>query len=393
MGRPRVASTRRTSSARRILFVTGSRGEWGYIRPILQIIKRRKALASQLVVTNMHLLPEFGTTAHEIKKDGWPIDQEIYMALDGYTGVTMAKSLGVFLLSITDTLHRLRPDLIVVAGDRGEQFMTAFAGAHMNIPVAHIQAGEVSGNIDSLTRQAIARFVHLHFASNKDAANRLRQSGEQVFRIFTVGAPQLDELLQADGAAVNRVVQQFRLDRNKPILLVVQHPVTEQAREVGQQMAITLKALQKLGHQTVLIYPNNDAGSTLLREAIDSFRGPWLRVERNVSRMEYTGLMRIASAIIGNSSSGIIEAPSFELPAINIGRRQAGRLQAANVVNVEHDELAIHAAVTQALSRKFRATLAGMRNPYGDGRASERIVDILATIPINERLLFKAMAY
>lgn len=378
---------------RRLLFITGSRGEWGYIRPILRLIKTRKDLGYSLVVTNMHLLPEFGASVQEIKKDGWQIDQEIYMALDGSSGTTMTKSLGLFLLSITDTLHRIQPDLIVLAGDRGEQFMTALAGAHLNIPVAHIQAGEVSGNVDALTRHAMARFVHLHFASNKEAAERLRRTGEQPFRIFTVGSPQIDAFVQTDGVSEDRVLARFRLTRQQPIVLAVQHPITEQVRLVGEQMRSTLRALKALQQQTVLIYPNNDAGSAAVRECIDAFRGPWLRVERNVAREDYIGLMRLASVLVGNSSSGIIEAPSCGLPVVNIGRRQLGRVQAKNVLNVEHEEQAIRQAVQRALSPAFRAGLTGLKNPYGDGHASERIVEVLATIPLDEQLLFKAMAY
>lgn len=388
-----MTKNRRRSRPRRILFITGSRGEWGYIRPVLRQIKSRKDVSYALVVTNMHLLPEFGISVQEIQREEWRIDQEIYMALDGYIGTSMTKSLGVFLLSIVDTLHRIQPDFIVLAGDRGEQMMTALAGAHLNIPVAHIQAGEISGNIDGMTRHAMARFVHLHLAASEDAAERLRRSGEQAFRIKTVGAPQLDELLEVDGKTVDRVVQQFHLDPARPVILLVQHPVTEQVGRAQQQMETTLRALVALRHQTIAIYPNNDAGSTLVREAITASHAPWLRVARSVSREEYAGLMRVAGVIVGNSSSGIIEAPSFELPAVNIGRRQAGRLQAKNVLNVDHDERQIRKAVEQALSTAFRKRLEGMQNPYGDGEASERIVHILATIPIDEQLLFKSLAY
>ncbi|MBI4353619.1 MAG: UDP-N-acetylglucosamine 2-epimerase (hydrolyzing), partial [Candidatus Omnitrophica bacterium] len=299
----RRAPRRSVKAARRILFITGSRGEWGYIRPILRLMKTRDDLSQALVVTNMHLLPEFGTSVKEITEEGWRVDQEIYMALDGYVGTSMTKSLGVFLLSIVDTLHRIQPHVVVLAGDRGEQLMTALAAAHMNIPVAHIQAGEISGNIDGMTRHAMARFVHLHFAANEEAAERLRRSGEEAFRIVTVGAPQLDELLQVNGLAGERVAAHFHLDAKRPVVLVVQHPVTEQIREARVQMETTLHALAVLHHQTVLIYPNNDAGSALVRDAIDAFRAPWLRVVRNVSREDYAGLLRVAGVLVGNSSS------------------------------------------------------------------------------------------
>ncbi|HVH50831.1 MAG TPA: UDP-N-acetylglucosamine 2-epimerase [Gaiellaceae bacterium] len=381
------------SGERHILVVTGSRGEWGYIRPVLRLIDEHPGLRASLVVTNMHLLPEFGTSRHEIERDGILIEQEIYMALDGYTGATMAKSLGVFLMSITDTIERLRPDFVLLAGDRGEQMMAATAAAHMNTPVAHIQAGEVSGNVDGQTRHALARYAHVHFAANEDAAERLHRSGEQDFRIFTVGAPQLDELIAEEAASRDELAERFHISFDEPLVLLVQHPVTEQMTQAGSQMEQTLSALRELRLQTLLVYPNNDAGSVELRAKIDEFRGPWLKVERNLPRREYAGLLRESAAIVGNSSSGIIEAPAFSLPAVNIGRRQEGRIQGANVVNVDHDRAQIADAVARVLAPKFRAGLDGTASPYGDGHAAERIVRVLAEIPVDEKLLYKALTY
>lgn len=381
------------SGVRHVLVPTGSRGEWGYIRPILRLIEADDRLRSSLVVTNMHLLPEFGASAHEIERDGLEIEQEIYMALDGYTGASMSKSLGVFLMSITDTLDRLRPDFVLLAGDRGEQMMAAIAAAHMNIPVGHVQAGEVSGNVDGQTRHALARYAHVHFAANDDAAERLRRSGEQEFRIHTVGAPQLDELIGEVPTPAEELARRFHVSFDRPLVLLVQHPVTEQVKLAGAQMQETLAALRALELQTLLVYPNNDAGSAELRAKIDEFRGPWLHVERNLARRDYAGLLRASSAIVGNSSSGIIEAPAFGLPAVNVGRRQEGRVQGANVVNVEHDRVAIADAVQRVVEPGFRASLNGTGSPYGDGRASERIVRLLAEIPLDERLLYKALTY
>lgn len=378
---------------RTVLVLTGSRGEWGYLRPILRRMEVNDRLTYSLVVTNMHLLPEFGSSLREIVRDGFRVDQKIFMALDGYTNGSMSKSLGIFLTSLSDTIERVQPDIILLAGDRGEQLMAAIAGAHFNIPVAHIQAGEVSGNIDGVTRHAIARFAHIHFAANKDAAERLLRTGEEEFRVFTVGASQLDELLGPDHDAVKEIAARLNFDLSKPVVLMLQHPVTEQVRFVGQQISTTLSALAELRHQTIIIYPNNDAGSTVIREQIDSFRGPWLRVERNVSRRFYAGLLRTASVIVGNSSSGMLEAPSFELPCVNIGRRQQGRLQGINVINVGHDKREIIDAVCTALTPEFKHSLTGMGNPYGDGHASERIIDVLANCVIDEKLLFKGMSY
>jgi len=307
----------------------------------------------------------------------------------------MCKSLGVFLISVTDTLVRLEPDIVLVVGDRGEHLIAALAAAHMNIPVAHIQAGERSGNIDGLTRHAIARFAHIHFASGPDAAERLRRSGEEEFRIFMTGAPQLDELVNGEAASPEELERRFGLSLDEPLLLVVQHPVTEEFGDGVEQMRETLEAVCELAYQTVLIFPNNDAGSDDLRLMIERYHRPFMRVERNLPRDVYAGLMRSASAVVGNSSSGLIEAPAFHLPAVNIGNRQRDRARGSNVIDVPYDRAAIVEAIRTAINPAFREQLeASGDSPYvGDGHVSERIVQILRTIPLDEKLLRKQLAY
>lgn len=378
-------------SCRKILFVSGSRGEYGYIRPILQKIENRDDFCYRIVATNMHLLPTFGNTINDFYKDGFRVHYTPNMTLAGYNLASMMKSLCVFGLSITDILEHDKPDIILLAGDRGEQFITAMAGAHLNIPVAHIQAGEISGNIDSLTRHAMARYVHIHFTANEDAAERLCQSGEQPFRIFNVGAPQLDELIANDHLSHEYIFYKFKLNPHGPILLVLQHSVTEEFGEAERQMEMTLEAICKLGYQTILLYPNCDAGSTAIQKAIHKYRRSYISIYRNLSRDEFIGLMKIASVIVGNSSAGLLEAPTFHLPAVNIGRRQKGRVQGMNVINCDHSVDQIVQAILKALSSKFKSSLANLKNPYGDGKSSERIVAILKSIPINEKLLIKEL--
>jgi GDP/UDP-N,N'-diacetylbacillosamine 2-epimerase (hydrolysing) len=295
---------------------------------------------------------------------------------------------------VTDALVRLRPDVLLVLGDRGESLMGAVAAAHMNIPVAHVQAGERSGNIDGITRHAITRFTHIHFASGPEAAERLRRMGEEEFRIFTTGAPQLDELVNGSVARPAEVADRFRLDLERPLVLVVQHPVTEEFGEGVAQMEETLEAVCELEEQTVVIFPNTDAGSDDLRHMIERHHRPFMRVERNVPRYVYGGLMQVASVLVGNSSSGLIEAPAFGLPAVNVGLRQRDRARAANVIDVPYDRRAIVEAIRRAMTPEFRRELEGFDSPYlSDGRVSERIVEILKTIPIDERLLRKQIAY
>jgi UDP-hydrolysing UDP-N-acetyl-D-glucosamine 2-epimerase len=378
---------------RKILFVTGSRGEYGYIRPILKLIKDRSDLSYEIVATNMHLISRYGSSIDNFSLDGFKVSYELYMALEGSTPTSMAKSLGVFMMSFADLLNNCRPDIILLAGDRGEQLSAAIVGAHMGIPVAHIQAGELSGNVDGMSRHAIARFAHAHFAANEDAATRLVKSGEEEHRVFMVGAPQIDELTQGCVCSSEEVRKFFNLLDTEPVNILVQHPVIEQFELSEEHMKISLEALSRVGVRTVLVYPNNDAGSSFIQDAVAKYNENWLITVRNVPREMYLGLMSIASAIVGNSSSGILEAPSFELPAINIGRRQAGRYQGKNVINVNHDADEIYEAIKKATDPVFRRSLQGIPNPYGDGKSSERIVNILSTIEINEKLMFKQLSY
>lgn len=380
---------------RHVAVIAEGRMTYGYSRPVMRAIETDPDLRYSLIVTNQHLLPTFGYSIEEIERDGLNITDKIYSTLDGYTPATMCKSLGVFLISVTDALVRLEPDIVLVVGDRGEHLIAALAAAHMNIPVAHIQAGERSGNIDGLTRHAIARFAHIHFASGPDAAERLRRSGEEEFRIFMTGAPQLDELVNGDAAPPEEIERRFDLKLDKPLLLVVQHPVTEEFGDGVEQMRETLEAVCELAYQTVLIFPNNDAGSDDLRLMIERYHRPFMRVERNLPRDVYAGLMRSASAVVGNSSSGLIEAPAFHLPAVNIGNRQRDRARGSNVIDVPYERAAIVEAIRTALSPAFREQLlASDDSPYvGDGQVSERIVEILKTIPLDEKLLRKQLAY
>lgn len=380
---------------RHIAVVSEGRMTYGYTRPVLHAIEADPELRYSLIVTNQHLLATFGYSVEDIERDGFEISDRIYSALDGYTPATMTKSLGVLMLGITDAFVRLRPDLVLVAGDRGDHFIAAMTAAHMNIPVAHIQAGERSGNIDGMTRHALTRYAHIHFASGPDAAERLRRMGEEEFRIHLAGAPQLDDFVNGDMAPPAEIAKRFHVDVDDPIVLVVQHPVTEEFGEGFEQMRETLEAVCELGHQTVLIFPNNDAGSEELRLMIERYRRPFIRVERNVSRRLYGGLLRTASVLVGNSSSGIIEAPVVDLPAVNVGDRQRDRARGANVIDVPHERGAIVAAIGRALDPAFRAQLAtnGDSPYFSDGRVAERIVEILRTVPIDEHLLRKQIAY
>jgi len=376
----------------KLLFLTGSRGEWGYIRPILRLCQQRDH-DYRICATNMHLLPSHGLSVNEIRSDGFEVHDEVYMSLDAHNHTTMAKSLGLFLSSFVDVLHREKPDWLVLAGDRGEQFMGAVAAAYTYTPTAHIQAGELSGNIDGMARHAIGKMVHLHLAANRDAQERLRRLGEEEFRIHLVGAPQLDELAQGFFSGPEQLERNHGLDVTRPYLLVVQHSVTEEFDRAEEQIRTTAEAVRRVQLPVVWIMPNNDAGSDYVRQGVLLGRNSRTRVFDNLKREDYLGFLRFARCIVGNSSSGLLEAPTFGVPAVNIGRRQADRLQGTNVINVPFGVDEIEAAIHTACSDAFRATLEGAENPYGDGRSAERILDVLEGTPRDARLLTKQLTH
>jgi len=379
---------------KKILILTGSRGEWGYIRPIMNLIKRRDDIKSVLVVTNMHLLPSFGNSYKEIENDGFKIDYRVHMSLDGCSHYTQAKSLGIILSSLPDIIENEKPDWVLLAGDRGEQLMGAIAASYTYTPVAHIQAGELSGNIDGMTRHAIGKLVHMHFAANQDAADRLIKLGEESFRVFNVGAPQIDEIVQYQYTELVEIENKLGQDLSKGYILAVMHPVTEEANKAGEQAETFVKALNKFDTPKVVIFPNNDAGSNSVKRALNAYRIGSYYMYANLKREDYLGLLKNCLCIVGNSSSGLLEAPTFKKAAVNIGRRQNLRFRGMNVIDVAFNEKEICEAINKAISLDFQQELAkNCVNPYGDGRSSERILDLLINTSIDDKWLVKNLTY
>ena len=379
---------------KKIMILTGSRGEWGYIRPIMKLANQRDDIKVILVVTNMHLLSSYGDSYKEIENDGFNIDYKINMSLDGYNHVTHAKSLGICLMGLPDIIDVEKPDWILLAGDRGEQLMGAIAASYTYTPVAHIQAGEVSGNIDGMARHAIGKLVHMHFATNEDAATRLIKLGEEPFRVFNVGAPQVDEMVQAKYTELDEIEEEYNLDLSNGYVLAVMHPVTEEASKAGKQAEIFVNCLNKIKLPKIVILPNNDAGSIMVKDTILSNKKGQYYIYSNLKREVYLGFLKNAKCIIGNSSSGLLEAPTFKIPAVNIGRRQDMRFRGINVIDVPFDENKIDEAVQKAMSIEFREYLHDKcENPYGDGHSSERILDLLINTKVDEKWIIKKLTY
>ncbi len=380
---------------RRIAVIASSRASYGYKRKILGLLNRSKKSELQLIVTGMHLLKPFGYSVQAIEADGYPIAAKVDMMIGGDTPASWTKSIGVEIESLAQVFSMLRPDLLVVTGDRAEMFGAAVTGAYMNIAIAHIQAVDVTCQIDGTARHAITKLAHLHFAACEDSAERVRRLGEEPWRVFDVGAPQLDDMLHGPSAPIKSVAPRFALDPSKPFLLVIQHAVLAEIDDAYAQMKETMIALSSLGMQSIVVYPNADSGGLEVTRAIDEFKElPFIRTVNNIDRPAFITLLKHAAAVVGNSSCGILEAPSFKLPAINVGNRQRGRMHASNVVDTGYDRREIAKAVKFVMTdTRYRARLAKCTNPYGDGRSAERIVKILEEVELGRNLLDKRMTY
>src|SRR6266850_1921802 len=382
-----------TATPRRIEAVTVSRSDYGHLRPVLEGIRRAPDLELVLFVAGMHLDANFGSTAREIEADGFVIAERIAMLEPGDSPEAIATSTGRGVEGFARAFARRRPDLVVVLGDRFEMLAAAVAALPFALPVAHIHGGEVSeGAMDNQIRHAITKLAHLHFASAEPHARRIAAMGEEPWRIHTVGAPGLDRLATTEPLSRAALARELGLPEAGPWLLVTFHPVTLEYRDTAAHIDELLAAIEKTDGFIVITYPNADTSGRLIVERIEEFAGRHprrCRLARSLGERLYLSLLGHADLMIGNSSSGLIEAPSFGLPVVNVGARQRGRLRGANVIDVEPSREDILRGIEAAQAPAFRARARAAANPYGDGRAAPRIVEVLRAIPIDARLVQK----
>lgn len=362
--------------------------------PVLREIERRDDLRLALVVGGMHLAPEFGYTAADIEADGFAISERVEMSLASDTRIGTATSIGLGVIGFANAFNRIAPDLIVLLGDRFEMHAAALAALPLGIPVAHIHGGEVTeGAFDESLRHGISKIAHLHFVSTEEYGQRLRRMGEEPWRITISGAPSLDNLESLTLLTRDELAKNIGIPLSEHPLLITWHPATLTLERSEQQLEALLAALVKAAEQLIFTAPNADPSGRRAHQRIAEFvathRDAYL-VE-NLGTLRYFSLMKLAGAMIGNSSSGIIEAASFELPVVNVGPRQNGRTRAINVIDVPDDEdsNAITTAIAKARSSEFRSELQGMTNPFGTGLAARIIVDRLANCPLDARLRAK----
>jgi len=380
-----------TEARRRIAVVTTSRADYSHLYWPLRLLAEDARVELRLIVMGAHLSPEFGATIHEIEKDGFAIAARIECLLSSDSDVGMAKTIGLATLSLSDVLGEMRPDILLLIADRYEMLAPAAVALALRIPIAHIEGGEISeGAIDDAVRNALTKMAHLHFTSTFAARDRIISMGEEPWRATRAGAPSLDHLRKSNLLSREEVAAKLNVQLEGSAMVIAYHPVTL-AMDSLEEADELFAALGSVNSQLIFCYPNADAGSRALIERTTAFlakRGNG-KLFVNLDAVTYWSLLRQAQVFLGNSSSGIMETASFAVPTVNIGERQRGRERAANVIDAPANREAVLSAIALARSSKFRESLRGMTNPYGDGTASEKIVDVLTSAPLGRELLAK----
>lgn len=380
---------------RKICVVTGTRAEYGLLYWIIKGIYEDPELELQLIATGMHLSPEFGLTVKEIEKDGFPIAERVEMLLSSDTETAIATSMGLGVIGFAKAYERLKPDILLVLGDRFEVLSAVAAAVPFRIPIAHVHGGEATeGVIDEPIRHAVTKMSHIHFTATERYRNRVIQMGERPESVFCFGAPGLDNVYKLNLMNREELSCELELPMDKKIGIITYHPVTLEKDTAEFQISELLQALKNLPDiYWVFTLPNADTGGRIIIKTINDFvrnnpeKG---KIFTSLGRLRYLSLLKHAVVMVGNSSSGLIEAPSFGLPVVNVGDRQSGRVREQNVIDVSKcKKKLITNAIERALSAEFKNSLKEMKNPYGEGDTSQKIVEKLKTIPLSEKLIKK----
>lgn len=378
-------------SRRKIAMVTGTRAEFGLLYWLMKEIEADDALELQLIATGMHLSPEFGLTYQNIEESGFHIDKKIEILLSSDTPVGISKSMGLGLISFSEAFSELKPDILVLLGDRFETLAAATAATVCRIPIAHIHGGETTeGAVDEAFRHAITKMAYLHFTATETYRKRVIQLGEDPARVFNTGAPGLDHINKLSLLSRSELEQALDFQFGKKNILITYHPVTLENSTAASQFLQVLQALDEL-EDTHLIFtlPNADTDGRILIQLIQDYvakNAHKARAFTSLGQLKYLSTLQFVDVVLGNSSSGLIEAPSFKIATINIGDRQKGRMMADSVITCAPDYQSIKAAIQQAFSPEFKNKLPQVQNPYGTSGASERIKTILKNVDLSKGL-------
>ena len=378
---------------KKILIITERRADFSRFKPIIKLIQKDKKLDYHLIVTGLHLVKKYGYTINEINKDKFKIFSKFKMFDNEYfiknDGAEMVRAIGKVFLNISHLLKKSKPDLILSGFDIAANFAISVAGAHMNIPVAHIQGGEVSGTIDESIRHATSKFSNFHFTANKETKNRLIKLGEIPKNVFPVGCPSIDALLSESLINKKLIKKKFKIDLDEDFLVVIQHPVTSE-QDALSQINKTLSVIKNSKMQHLVVFPNNDSGSKKILQEIKKTN---LNYVPTLTLSEYRTLLGGKMILLGNSSSGIHEAASFKVPVINIGSRQSGRFKPTNVLNVNYSKKEIEKAIKKVMSQNFYKKIKNIKNPYGDGKSALKIIKIIKKLDLRNFDTQKKLTY
>jgi UDP-hydrolysing UDP-N-acetyl-D-glucosamine 2-epimerase len=381
---------------RKILYISGTRADYGLMKNCLSKIDESQNLDLEIAVCGMHLMEEFGCSIDEIKEDGFKINI-IDTVFENDKKSSMSKFIGEFIVLLTEKIKNIKPDLIVLLGDRAEMLGGAIVGTYLNIPIVHLHGGEVSSTVDEYARHAITKLSNIHLVASKLSRNRVISLGEDPKNVYFVGAPGLDEVLEKKLISPEIITSKYGLDLLKPFIIATQHPVSLEHVDFKEQILETLKAIKDLKFQTILIYPNADSGGRIIIDTIEEFKEnnslDFLKVFKNIEHTEFLSLMSIADVMVGNSSSGVFEALYFNLPVVNIGSRQDGRERGKNIIDVDYNSKEIKKAVNLSLKDDFKDSLIDSHKPYGDGKACVKIVETLENIELHDNLLKKKLIF
>jgi len=382
------------SNKRKICVVTGTRAEYGLLKPVMEKIRDSDKLELQILVTGTHLLPELGLTIKNIEMDGFKIGAKVPIKTEGDEKKFMVEAIGFAIVDTTRVFDRLGSDIVLLLGDRFEIFSAAIAASYSGKVLAHMAGGDkTQAGYDEYTRHAITKIAHLHFPATKKSAERIIKLGENPDHIFTVGSTSIDTILNKQLSSKQELYRKYNLDKEKPLFLLVQHSLSTSPETADNEIRTTLEAILEFDAKTIGIYPNVDPGGRRMIKVIQEFGEKYpkkLKFYKSLPFEEYLGIMKIADIMIGNSSSGIIESPSFHLPVVNIGPRQRDRERADNIIDAEHKKEEIAEAIKKALyDEDFKGKVKKCKSPYGDGTASSQIVKVLTDIKIDKKLLEK----
>lgn len=379
---------------KKIAYISGTRADFGLMMPVLRAIERSEKLQLQIYATGIHLMSEFGETIKEVLKE-FPQTRLIKATFKSDNRGGLAEFTGEFLKELVVILGKDRPDLALTIGDRPEMLCVAVACLYLGIPTAQIHGGEKTFTVDEVARHAVTKLSQLHFAATRSSARRIRKLGEEEKQIYVVGAPALDVILNEKLLTRAELFASLNLNLKDKIILITQHPVSEEYEAAGRQIAETIAAVKTFKMPVVITYPHADAGGRRIIKIIEKEKNnPLFRIVPSFSHKQFLALEREAAVWVGNSSGAMIESASFKTPVVNIGTRQLGRQHGANVINVGYDRKKIIAAIKKSLAdKKYLQKLSKIKNPWGDGKTGPRIVKILETITFNSKLLVKQITY